>query len=286
MVRALFDMVLAMLLLSSAATADDGILLSQSLSNSDLAYEDSTQLEISLQWTGPQSAYLFDRPLQPELLNLKVGAFASSITTAGEGAEQTTTKVYRFTLIPTGFGLGRIEPVTIPYLQWPDSVPGQLITEAMQLDIAEPIPQADDSSSASLWLIIGPPIVAIVLFLVLRGRRRNRRANTVVENPHEALVAGFARAKAEADNDLKRFQSAVHTLLDGYLRKDMELDPEAIEEDSLVKALTEKGLTAGRAERLAEWYHEAAKDKFRPVSGGPGEVIRREAELRQFFENM
>jgi len=116
--RAQFETCIAVLgaTVLAAAVAAEGISVTQSVDRFSIPFEDSVHFEIVLQWDGPQTAYLFPKPLNPTFERLKVRGLTSSISSSGSGEAETTTKKFRYTLIPTASGTGRIEPVTISYL--------------------------------------------------------------------------------------------------------------------------------------------------------------------------
>ena len=264
-----------MLMLSVSATAGS-ISISQAVDKSTVAYEDSVQFEIRLQWQGPQSAYLFDKPLSPTILGLKVRGFSSSIASAGTGPEEITTKTYRYTLIPGSPGVGRIQPVSIEYL----------ITEEMTVNVAEPLP-VPVSGGFPIWLVI------VIVVVVAAGagafiwhRSRNREVVEPVKSPKETLLEDLASLKQDAGTDLKNFQTGLCRILPAYLQAVYRFDPNDLEREALTERLIAGGLVPDKAEKVAGWLSRARIDKFRPVSASPGETIRLESEIRNMFESM
>ncbi len=263
------------------------ISVSQSLSSDQIGYEDSAAFEIVLQWPGAQSAYFFDKPLRPLLTKLKVRGYSSSIESTGEGSDEITTKTYRFTLIPSSSGQGVIEPITIEYLAWPDSLPGQLITEQVSLTIARPLPKpVTDEGGATLWLWLTVAAVLIVSALIWWWRRRNKPAPEVVQSPVDIFLEKLGEVGTAAGSDLKVFQGGVHRLLVEFMKARCDFDAEGRSQDEISAALVASGMAMGSAESVAGWYFRAEKDKFRPVEAGPGETIRLESDIRNCFEKM
>lgn len=266
-----------------ATGASAGISISQSLSNNQIAYEDSVRFEIKLVWDGPQMAYRFLKPLSPEIDKMKIRGFSSSISSVGSGDDETTTKTFEYTLIPVSSGLGYISPVSVEYVTWPDSIPGELVTEAQSVQIAEPRPQVESNGSLLPWLLalVGLILAAgIAAFLILR---KSRKPEPKLD-PAEKFLTALAVAKQDAGNDLKRFQDSLCRILSEYLKSATGLSVEEFDDDRLADELIEGGMNAADAEKLAGWYGRARLDKYRPVKAEPGEVIRLEAEIRSWFE--
>jgi hypothetical protein len=280
-------LITAFVVMSALPAAASEIALSQSLDRHEMAFEDSVRFEIKLEWDGPQGAYLFDKPLTPDLSRLAVQGFTSTVKTFGEGAGQTTTKTYHYVLVPMAGGLGTIEPITIQYLAWPDSVPGSLVTEAMTVRIAEPRPPAAESGSPLVWVVP----VAVVLFagagsLYYLRLRRSRRNQEPVQTPSERFLEQLARLKSDAGDDYKRFLSGLCPLFEEFLSARFDIKAAGLDDEALGEALAATSLSADQAERLTSWYGGARRDKFRPVKTTPGAAIRLESEIRETFEKI
>ena len=282
MIRSLLVIVLLESLPWSAMA--DGITVSQSLDKSSVAFEDSVTFQIRLEWEGPQVAYLFPRPLDPGLEGLKVRGFSSSIGSSGSGPEEHTTKTFRFTLIPTSPGIGRIEPISISYVNWPDSTENELITEAMTVSIASPV--APEQSERPGWLWFGLVIVVLAgaaTGVVFRWRAK-RAAREPEQRPEEVFLERLGEVKKKAGGDMKVFQTELYGILSDFLRSRFGIEPEGLSPGDLSEALTESGLDERSRERIAAWFSRAKEDKFRPVASSPGETVRLESEIRDIFE--
>jgi hypothetical protein len=275
------------ILLCGLTGAASEISVSQSLDRSQIAFEDSLRFQITLKWDGPQAAYLFDKPLTPDLNRLSVRSFTSTVKTGGEGTLPTTTKTYDYVLAPTAGGLGSIEPITIQYLAWPDSIPGSLVTEAMTVRIAEPRPPAADSGSPLIWLV--PVAVLLVaaggLTFMVRSRRA-RQEQVPVMTPSERFLEELGTLKSETGDDYKRFLSGLCPLIEEYFSARFGIAAAGLDDAALAEALATAPISVDDAERLASWYCGARKDKFRPVKATPGATIRLEAEIRELMEKI
>jgi hypothetical protein len=266
-----------------------GISVSQSVDRTEVAFEDSVLLEYVVTWSGPQSAYLFERPLNPEVEGLKVGRFSSTISTFGTGDAETTTKRLKFTLIPILSGPATIRPAAIEYLKWPDSLPGLLMTEAMSVTVAAPKPREAVSSDSflSIPMLIGITVVAIVgIVVTILLLRRNRAPAEIVKSPKEVMLERLSELKISAGSDLKKFQTGLHKYLNEYLAAAYHVDVANIAIDEVASHLERTDMPAESRVKIMAWLERAEREKFSPVAAAPGETVRLESEVRAFFEKI
>lgn len=278
---------LLLLIFSSGQALAEGISVSQSLDRTDMAFSDTVKFEITLRWDGPQTAYFFDKPLNPYIESLKIRRFASSIGSSLAGEKEVTTKKFLYVLEPTMSGIGRIEPIEISYVTWPDSIPGQLMTEAMAVNIAPP--KAVESSQPSywwLWTLLGVALVGAMAAVVASVARKRRRPVEVVKTPRDIVLEELASARSAAGTDLKKFQTEVYKVLTAFLKRTYNVDPAEFAGEELEPGLVKSGMDHGAARKISEWLVRAEKDKYSPLAAGPGEAVRLESEMREFFEKM
>ncbi|PWB69923.1 hypothetical protein C3F09_09965 [candidate division GN15 bacterium] len=266
------------------------ITVSQSLDKSEMDYESQAHFEIVLTWPGTQSAYLFDKPLQPQLDNLKVKQFSSTISSTGTGTDETTTKKFEFTLAPSGSGLGRIEPITISYVTWPDSVPGTLVTEAMTIKIATPkIVRSENGGKFRYpWYLWLSAVVVVVGAAsgVAYWRIKARHPKVVVKSIPEQFIERLAQVRDEAAGDLKRFQTGLYKQLVWYVNTRYALGLGSQPTDEIIQVIDRCGMPEPEKSTIGAWLIRADREKFSPATPMPGETIRLEAEVREFFEKM
>ncbi len=275
------------LLFMSAPVHAEGISISQSLSSSEIPFEDSVLFEIVLSWDGSQAAYLFPHPLNPVIDRMTIRGFSSSVSSTGQGDSEKTTKTYRYTLVPKSSGIGQIAPVTVSYISWPDSLPGEMVTEAMTVRIAEPLPPEEPPDLSVIWWVAGILIViGAALALLMIRRSGKRKAAEPVRTLVEQFLDDLSQLKKEAGTDHKRFQTGLHRILADFLSRKYGLNPDNKSKEELKEELATAGLSELAAFSIAGWYTQAARDKFSPVTAGPGETIRLEAEIRQLFEKL
>lgn len=283
--KILLQLAIAALVLSAGSA--HAIELSQSLQPTSIQFEERAQFEIVISWPGPQSRYFFPKPLRPQFEKLTAGELSSAISSIGSGANEITTKRYRYTLIPSLSGLGRIEAIAIEYISWPDSVPGQLLTEPMTISIAnpKPAPPADSDDGLGFWLILIGSVLVVsggVLYylLVIRGKA----SSTVQVSPEQAFVVSLNLLQKECSDDLKQFQTGLYKLLVEYLNLRFQITSESRLVRDLSEQLKATNLPADQREMISAWLVRAEKEKFTPVTASPGATMRLAAEIRQFFE--
>ncbi|HUV31229.1 MAG TPA: BatD family protein [Acidobacteriota bacterium] len=277
-----------LLVLPVPAAMSAGISISQSIDKTETAFEDVVHLEIRLSWPGPQSAYLFDQPLNPVFDGFKVTEFSSSVSSTGSGENEITAKTLRFTLAPRSSGMASIQPLTVSYVSWPDSIPGELVTEAMVVTIAERRPTARSESGDFFTLprVLGGLGVMIVAALVVAVVVRRRKPPVIVKSAREVFLENLSRLRAECGNDLKKLQTGVYKHLTDYLAGEYQLDLANRTADEVAAALEDTNVSQAHREKIVGWLTRAEKEKYSPVTGAPGETVRLEAELREFFEKM
>ncbi len=274
-------------MVSSAAAID----LSQSLDKASIAYEEEAVLTLTIRWSGSQTAYLFDRPVQPELEKLKVQKFSTSVSSQTTDIGEVTTKTFSFTLIPIGSGTGRIQPMTIHYVSWPDSLPGEMATTEMSVNIAAAKPVKKSSGLfSSLKPAIWIPLAALLAGGVGVGTmiylKKRRRPVMEVKSPGAVFLEGLSALATDAGSDLKRFQTGLYKLLVSFIHDQFGLEVAGKSADEIAQAIDGISLPESQKAKLSGWLIRADREKFSPLPPAPGETIRLETEIRQFFEAM
>jgi len=278
--------ILLILSLFVTTAANSGISVSQNLSQTDIAYEDSLLFEVKIVWDGNQARYLFENPLAPTIDRLSLGKVSSSVSSVGAGESEQTLKTFQFTLHPNAFGAGYIAPISINYLIWPDSLPGELHTEGMTVQIAEPLPEPAESEAMFWWIVVLVVIgCGVAGYFIYRHKVSVALAQQDQHNPKEQFLIDLESIKKDADGDFKRFQKGIWKILREYMLQTTSLDPEQFDDSKLSEALLDTNIDKSEAGRLAIWYIRARQDRFRPIKVEPGDLIRLESEIRNLFEN-
>jgi hypothetical protein len=275
--------------LSSSAWAGE-ISLAQSLDRSDIPYEERANLEIVVTWHGNQAAYRFDRPLQPQLDKLRVKEFSSSISSEGTGADEISTKRFRYSLTPTASGTARVEPMVIKYISWPDSLPGELVTEAMTITVASAKPAAKPFTlkqhKTTIFATAGGLVLVGGLGVGLMVRSRRRRPKPVEKSVSEQFLERLPQLRQEANGDLKKFQTGLYKNLLWFLSAEYGLTFANEPVEQILRQLDHAGIPDRIKDRICGWLLQADRVKFSPMEPLPGEAIRLESEVRQFFETI
>jgi len=264
----------------------DAITLTQSVNKTEMAFEDSIKFEITVEWNGPQFAFRFTNPLNPYIDRLRVGRFSSSINSAGKDKDEVTTKKFTYVLEPTSSGLGKIDPIKISYVSWPDSIPGEMITEKVSISIADQILK-ENSDSSNLWFYL-------IAGLILAGGgagvfiAKSKAANTKVpiKTPVDMALEELAKVTSESGSDLKKFQTGVYSLLSDFLKTRYNMNVGGLTQSELEVQISKTSLSVPQKSGIIDWLMQAERDKFGPIEASPGETVRLENDLRKFFENL
>lgn len=261
---ALLALVAGLLLLSSGRVFAESIDISVHLSDSVVAASDSVTLTCIVRWDDELIALSSESPPNPELKRLEIGAVSvrfGSITYQGKVYSQ---RIFSYTLRPLRSGLGLISSLQIGYVTLPDSTPALASSRPLTVRIVIPR-RAGDSHSRGLWpwaalaLIVGAGAGGIWLW-------RARRKKSARVNPQVERIEGRLRKlKALTSASRADFYTEAHGLLMQiqFREKAQALAPE---------------LEA----KLAGWITVAAREKFAPGRGEPGEALRHYVEIESF----
>ncbi len=263
------------------------IKISQSISESKIAFEDSVQFQIVVEWEGSQTAYLFTKPLSPYIDRMKIRQFSSSVSSNTVNGIEITTKKYDYTLIPTSAGVGLIDSISIAYMKRNDSVPGVLVTEPMEVLIANPIAKVKDEGGFNYWLIIyGVLFVIIAGVLSYLKIRNDKKSIKQSLSPKEQFLSELTILKNESASDMKKFQTQFLSAISKYLVAEFNVDVSKMSTDAIIGELSNAGMSIKNAEQIRNWIQQAEIDKYAPITQSPGAVVRLESEIRTFFEKI
>ena len=272
---------------SALAARGQNISVSQSMDRTEMAFEDTAAFQITVRWQGPAHRYRFDKPFRLDTDNLKVARYSSSVSSSGQGDQETTVKLFNYALVPTLSGQGIIRPLVIEYSSWPDSTVGELTTDPVTVNIAAKKATGGESGSkVLLYVAAAVVLVGGAAALVLVQMRRRRRMRPAALRPKEQFLDELPVLKRDAGSDLKKFQAGLFKILASYVARQYRLDLTGQPAAHIAARLAEAESDARVRERLAHWLTGAEKDKYAPVTAGPGETLRLEAEIREFFQNL
>jgi hypothetical protein len=169
-----------------------------------------------------------------------------------------------------------------------DSATGSVSTQALTLTVAEPIrvTKRKAAVTASRQRLAGTAVVVLILLagIYLFVRRRNRRPRPVVKTPAEVFLADMGTLRQTTGSDLKRFQTGLYKLLMMFLANEYRLHLAGLTTQQVLDLLDQTSLLPGQRDKIAGWLWRAEREKFSPLAVAPGEAIRLEAEIRDFFE--
>ncbi len=260
------------------------ISVSQSLTESEIAFEDTVQFEIIVEWQGSQMSYLFNKPLTPFIDRLKIGKFSSSVSSQMRDGVEYTLKRYNYSLIPTSAGLGLIDSIYINYLKRTDSLPGVVVTEPMKVLIANPVAKIKEDEEIHEWLLFGVALIVIFGIIFLFRWKTNSQSVEIQLSPQEQFLSELEQVKREASSDMKTFQTQFYATLSKFLVTAYNVNVSLVNIDNLIDELSKAGMSIAEAEQIMKWLKQAEVDKYAPIDHAPGAVVRLESEIRTFFE--
>ncbi len=262
------------------------ISVSQSIDRTEMRFEDTAAYQVVISWDGPPTRYRFEKALRLQTDKLKVASFSSTVNSSGSGAQEVSTKVVDYRLVPTGSGVGSIEPLAVEYAEWPDTTIGVLMTDAIEVSIARPVPaKAKGESGIPTWgwviiIVVLLAAAAAVLILGLRGRKKAAPVRT----PAEAFLDDLTALKSESGSDLKQFQTGLYKILVVFVSVRYQIDVNGRTTEAILTDLEKADLGREGKDMLSDWLKRAEREKFAPVNAAPGETIRLESEIRSFVE--
>lgn len=257
-------LVVGLLGFSSEKAAASAIEISASLSDTVVLASDSLTLTCVVRWDNQLVSLSSESPPTLSLKRLEIGAVSArseSITHEGKIYSQ---RIYRYTLTPIRSGLGLISAFQIGYVTLPDSIPALAATGQLSVRIVIP-DRPGESQSPGVWLW------AVLTFTIVSGavgvwywRAKGQKSSGV--NPDVARLENqLLKLKALTSASRAEFYTEAHGLL--------------LQIESLATA---EALSPELEARLAGWIEAAAREKFAPGRGEPGETFRRYVEIESF----
>jgi len=261
----------------------DEISLSAGLDKTDIAFEDSLTLTVVLKWQGDIRKYSFDILPLPTTEHLKVVGTSSAIAGDEENNIEITRRTFKYSFKPTLSGTGIIEPIILKYIAWPDSIPGELTTQQFNVLIADPIPKPEESNNAVLYIIIvivfilAGAIAVSIMFL------KKRSVKEPVKTAEEFVLDGLASVKDGAQGDRKTFFTKLYKLLCDYIEKKYRLTTTGKTAAAISDEMEKLDIPIAQKEKLTGWLTQAETEKFAPMAGTPGDIIRLITEVENYF---
>ncbi len=92
--------------------------------------------------------------------------------------------------------------------------------------------------------------------------------------------------KQASGNDLKRFQTGLFKDLVWYLSAAYKLEFRGQSLEEVLAVMQAGSVPEAERENIGGWLARADREKFSPLPPSPGETLRLEHEVREFFEKM
>lgn len=250
-----------------------------------MRFEDTAVYQITISWDGPPTKYRFEKALRLSTDKLKVSSFSSTVHSSGEGADEVSAKIIEYRLAPTGSGVGSVEPLAIEYTEWPDTTVGTLMTDAVTLTIAPPVPvKPEGAGGFPVWIWVVGLVVVLALGAGLVFWQRSRPKPPPPKTPAQAFLDDLADVKKEAGSDLKQFQTGLYKILAVFISVLYRIDINGRSTDAILADLEKADLSREGKDMLSDWLRRAEREKYVPVNAPPGETIRLESEIRSFVQ--
>ena len=272
----------------SAEAQESEISLSSKLSKADIKFEETTDLEVTVKWWGDKSRYLFEAFPLPETQNLMVQGTSTAISSGVEEGDTYVSRTYKYTFKPTEDGVGVIEPITLKYIELPDSIPGELSTQRFQVLIAAPkvVPSDKEGISGLLYIIGGLVILGAVGAVIIFIKAGNRGPEEDVRAPEEVFIEKLGEIRKESGTDRKQFFSKLYKLLVGYIGEKHNIETIGRTTRDISDDLEKSEIDISQKEKLGLWLTIADKEKYAPHAGEPGDIIRLTTEMEKHFRNL
>lgn len=275
------------LMLVSFPAAAGKISLSAGIDKNDIRYEDSLTLSLEIRWEGKVGDYRFELLPLPTTHNLKLLGTSSAVSSDVVDGIDITSRSFKYTLQPTKGGTGIIEPLVLKYISLPDSLPGELSSQQFQILIREPVPvESAEGGRLSLLLWAIPVLLVISAAAVITVRRRKRTQNLPTKSAEELLLEALSTAKKESLSERKLFFTRLFSILSHYLDSKLGLKTAGRTASEIVNDLAESPIPEVMKAKIAAWLTQAEKEKYAPLPGEPGDMLRLVTEIENLFEQI
>ena len=226
---------------------------------------------------------MFTSPPDLKTDRFRIGKVSSKVSPGTRDGKTIATRLFRYTLIPTGSGEGVIHPTDLSYIIVPDSIPGALQTPRLTVRIAQPI-SVDAESPTNIWIWIMGAILALGgVGAILWFRLREQTDPDENLGKSERMQALLGDLKAQVSRNRSDFYTRLYDLIWEAINSRFQLSATRGDTDACVRAIYESNLSDSQKTRLSEWITRAAQEKFSPAQGTPGETLRLYNEVEVFF---
>ncbi len=275
--------------LSFVSAQDKQISLSAQLTDSDIKFEETTDLQVTVIWRGDRAKYMFEPFPLPQTQNLMVQGTSTAVTSGTDSLGSYFSRTYTYTFKPITGGIGLIDPITLRYVEVPDSLPGELTTQQFQVAISEPQVVKHSNNqwySYLLYIFGGFGILVIGFGAVWYFKLRKKTQVEPILTAEELFLNEFNQGKKEGGSDRKIFFTRLHRALTKYIEVKYDFSTTGKTSVHITEYLENRQMDMEHREKLIKWLSTAEKEKYAPLAGEPGDTIRLATEIENHFRNL
>jgi len=261
------------------------ISLSARIDKTDIPFESTAELSLDIRWEGKVADYAFELLPLPTTQSLKILGTSTSVRSEVVDGRDFIVRSFHYTLEPTRAGLGLVEPIILKYISLPDSIPAQLASQRFQINIDSPLPKKVQHTRNGGFFVYAIPILIVLVTagLVIWFRRQKSQPEPVGTS-EEALLLALSLAKRETMSDRKLFFSRLYTILSQYLESKCSIKTAGRTAAEILGDCETANLSDDLKSRFNIWLTMAEKEKYAPLPGEPGDMIRLATEIENLFE--
>ena len=274
------------------ASADaQEVSLSAKLDTSAIAYDGAATLIVKVEWgdLGPRQGIVFTSPPHLKADGLVIGAVTTRVSQFQRGTAPFVAREFSFILRPLKPGRAIIHPAEISYVTLPDSTPGTLMTPELILMVAQPAPPGfmESVSLATLVIVIliGATLLAGGVLVYVRRREKLNLGEREGQLALSVVVRALATLESATHKPRNEFYAALSDTLSELVIGRVGGSLKRSQTEAIVTAAEgDISLSESARSRLVEWLRLAAREKYTPGLGQPGETVRVFSEVEEFLK--
>ena len=263
----------------AAAPTASSLTISAEADRNTVPLDGLVNLTVAVEWTGSADRYRFVWPETPGTFLFDISGSRRSARSWVDEAGEHALQGFTFVLRPARVGAGRVDPISVTYIDVADTTAGPrtLLTQAISIEITPPAEQGYFGWKDVVFIALGVVVLALVVLAVMRLRPK-REPEAEAPPPADDLdehVAAMERARA--DKDVGKFYGEVLQLVRLLLAKSLGVQtggkgpselvallkdlPEEIqaEEDSLRRMLEEMDRRRFAPSQCEDWELDQAQ---------------------------
>lgn len=192
---------------------------------------------------GDVSRYEFQWPGPPDFDRFDLVGSGSANVVTNKGDQLLTVKEFRYVLKPVGEGEARIGPLTLSYTDKLTQREYSLTTQAIRVEITEPVVK-DTGAGPSILLLLGGALAAISIGagLVYLRKRRGLREEVAppveTKSPEEVALEELEKVpELRLAGEMKEYYSAISNTLRRYIDRRFSLRTAELTTGDIVNSL-------------------------------------------------